>query len=72
MPVFIGNRDDVVRTLAGHVIAFKEGEEVFVPEDPYVVRECLDRGHRLKDKDSSTSGTSGVSGTTKKGTGTGS
>lgn len=48
MPVFIGQRDDVVTTLAGHVIGFKAGQETFVPEDGAVIKACSERGHSPK------------------------
>ena len=48
MPYMIGNRDDVVRTTAGHTVAFKAGEETFVPDITAVVKACHERGHVLK------------------------
>lgn len=48
MPIMIGNRDDRVTTLTGHVVSFKAGEESFVPDNTTVIKACLERGHALK------------------------
>ena len=48
MPVLIGQRDDVVRTLAGHVVGFREGKETFVPDNQSVIKACVERGHSIK------------------------
>lgn len=48
MPIMIGNRDDLVTTTAGHSIAFKAGEESFVPDVNEVVKACEARGHSVK------------------------
>jgi hypothetical protein len=48
MPLMTGNRDDVVRTKAGHSVAFKAGQDTFVPDMNDVVKECTARGHTLK------------------------
>ena len=48
MPYMIGKYDDVVRTKYGHVVSFQKGVEVFVPDQPEVVKECKKRGHAVK------------------------
>lgn len=48
MPLMTGNRDDIVRTKAGHSISFKAGEDTFVPDINEVVKDCIERGHSLK------------------------
>ena len=40
-----GNRDDVVRTTTGHVIAFEAGEIKRVPDDVKLLKACAERGH---------------------------
>jgi hypothetical protein len=51
MPIMLGNRNDVVRTTAGHTVAFSTGEETFVPDNNAVVKACIERGHTLKKED---------------------
>lgn len=46
--IMIGNRDDIVRTKAGYAVGFKAGQETYVVDDPYVIKECTDRGHTVK------------------------
>lgn len=49
MPIFVGNRSDIVRTTFGHTITFThEGAEVHVPDDVDVQKACIDRGHMPK------------------------
>lgn len=48
MPIMVGNRDDLIITTSGHVIAFASGEDVFVPADDEVIQQCIQRGHRVK------------------------
>jgi hypothetical protein len=48
MAVMIGNRDEVVRTKAGHAIRFTAGEETHVPDDQYIIKVCSESGHTLK------------------------
>jgi len=49
MPIFIGNRPDVVRTTSGHTVTFTEaGQEVHVPDDVNVQKACVERGHNPK------------------------
>ena len=45
MPFVKGNRDDVVRTLTGHMIKFEEGEIKWIPDVPALVKACAERGH---------------------------
>lgn len=46
MPVFIGNREDIVRTTAGYTFTFEEeGSEVYVPPIPSIVKLVKERGH---------------------------
>lgn len=47
MPKMIGNRDDWVPTLQSYMVQFKEGKETYVPENEAVIKECLQRGHKL-------------------------
>ena len=48
MATMIGNRDDIVRSKAGHAIRFKAGEETHVPDDQYIIKQCAEQGHTLK------------------------
>jgi hypothetical protein len=47
MPIFKLNRDHTVRSLFGHVIAFKKGEDTFVP--PLCVAEVVAIGAEQQD-----------------------
>lgn len=47
----IGNRKDRVATTCGHTINFEAGEPTFVPEDPFVIEACVQRGHTVKKAD---------------------
>jgi len=48
MPILIGNRKDVVKSLSGHVAGFEAGKETFVPNIPAFIKECTNRGHVIK------------------------
>ena len=47
MAKMIGVRDEVIRTKVGHVVNFVQGEEVFVPEDKTVIKQCVEAGHKM-------------------------
>jgi hypothetical protein len=49
MPYMVANRDDVVRTKAGHVVRFEKGEVLFVAENRDLVSVALTHGHTVVD-----------------------
>jgi hypothetical protein len=48
MAQMIGGREDLIIHRSGHVVAFKPGEEICVPDDKALIGECIKHGHQLK------------------------